>query len=92
MKEIRLDLLTIENEDQFHDFVQNALEFPHYYGRNKDAFWDCITDIFDEISFSILNYNKQSSFVTRQLDAYIYMMFLYQEKRKGHFSVHVYFN
>lgn len=92
MKEIKLDLLNIETEDQFHDFVQNKLEFPYYYGRNADAFWDCITDIFDEISFHVLNYDKQSSFVKRQIDVYIYMMFLYQEKRKGRFSIHVYFD
>jgi len=32
-------------EDDFHDEVANALQFPGYYGRNLNAFKDCMRDV-----------------------------------------------
>lgn len=29
--------------DSFHDVFQEAFEFPEFYGRNMDAFVDCLT-------------------------------------------------
>ena len=30
--------------DSLHGLLANSLGFPPYYGRNWDAFWDCVTD------------------------------------------------
>ena len=32
-------------EDDFHDEVANALQFPGYYGRNLNAFKECMGDV-----------------------------------------------
>src|SRR6185436_7352827 len=34
-----------KTEDDFHDDMSKALKFPEYYGRNLDAFNDCMTDV-----------------------------------------------
>ncbi|WP_346767010.1 barstar family protein, partial [Vibrio sp. 2-2(9)] len=39
---MRIDLVMIENESQLHELMANCLGFPDYYGKNWDAFWDCL--------------------------------------------------
>jgi ribonuclease inhibitor len=41
---VELDLTSVLSRDQLHDLLAARLGFPGYYGRNWDAFWDCITD------------------------------------------------
>tara|TARA_Y100000588_G_scaffold523_1_gene676 strand:- start:168 stop:434 length:267 start_codon:yes stop_codon:yes gene_type:complete len=41
---MRIDLIMIENENQLHDLMANCFSFPDYYGKNWDAFWDCLCD------------------------------------------------
>ncbi len=37
-----LDLSGCQYVNELHDRIEKALNFPEYYGRNLDAFWDCI--------------------------------------------------
>ncbi|TOH04642.1 ribonuclease inhibitor, partial [Vibrio parahaemolyticus] len=39
---MRIDLIMIENENQLHELMANCFGFPDYYGKNWDAFWDCL--------------------------------------------------
>ena len=39
-----LDVSGLTTSDELHDLLASRLAFPGYYGRNWDAFWDCITD------------------------------------------------
>jgi len=41
---IEVDLNTVRTPMELHVLLWNRLQFPSYYGRNWDAFWDCITD------------------------------------------------
>ncbi|WP_411107804.1 barstar family protein [Vibrio vulnificus] len=41
---MRIDLTMIENENQLHELMANFFGFPDYYGKNWDAFWDCLCD------------------------------------------------
>ncbi|EOS8324781.1 barstar family protein [Vibrio parahaemolyticus] len=41
---MRIDLIMIENENQLHELMANCFGFPDYYGKNWDAFWDCLCD------------------------------------------------
>jgi len=38
---------TIVDWESFHDVLARALRFPEYYGRNGDAFIDCLRDIVE---------------------------------------------
>ena len=40
-----LDLSGCEFVDELHQRIQNALNFPDYYGNNFDALYDCLTDL-----------------------------------------------
>lgn len=31
--------------EAMHDDIARGFDFPSYYGRNPDAFWDCINDV-----------------------------------------------
>lgn len=42
MDELNLDLIGLQSEEEFHDRAAATFDFPHYYGRNRDAFWDYI--------------------------------------------------
>lgn len=40
-----LDFSQIKNYSELHEIIKKELDFPDYYGRNWDAFWDCLTDM-----------------------------------------------
>ncbi len=39
-----IDGNVIESEMDFHNQIAKEMQFPNYYGKNLDAFWDCLTD------------------------------------------------
>lgn len=47
MPTIRIDCTTITDWDSFHDVFAQAFGFPPTYGRNLDAWIDCISDLDD---------------------------------------------
>ena len=40
-----IDFRNINHPLQVHEILKEALDFSDYYGKNWDAFWDCITDM-----------------------------------------------
>ena len=42
MKIATLDVTGCQYLDELHKRIKDALDFPDYYGKNLDAFWDCI--------------------------------------------------
>lgn len=40
-----MDASNWRSEQNFHDDVKRILEFPEYYGKNMDAFNDCLSDL-----------------------------------------------
>lgn len=45
MPTVVIDACRIHDWESFHDVFAEALHFPGYYGRNLDAWIDCMTDI-----------------------------------------------
>jgi RNAse (barnase) inhibitor barstar len=43
-----IDGLRISDWDSFHDVFKEVLGFPDFYGRNMDAWIDCMGDIHDD--------------------------------------------
>ena len=41
---ITLAVMDAASAQSLHEMLAVALRFPDYYGKNWDAFWDCITD------------------------------------------------
>lgn len=47
MPAVRLDGSRIENWTTFHDACRTAFGFPDFYGRNMDAWIDCLSGLRD---------------------------------------------
>ena len=47
MKRIPLDTAKIRDWDSFHQVFQEAMGFPEFYGRNLDAWIDCMSYLDD---------------------------------------------
>ena len=43
----KLDASAIQDWDSFHDSLQKAFGFPDFYGRNMNAWIDCMSDLDD---------------------------------------------
>ena len=48
MKKYTVDFRNVKYYLEMHDVIRESLDFPDYYGRNWDAFYDCITDMLYE--------------------------------------------
>jgi ribonuclease inhibitor len=45
MTTYEVDLTLAKSSEQLHELLEEAFGFPSYYGRNWDAFWDCIQEV-----------------------------------------------
>ncbi len=43
---IRIDVTGCKYPDLLHDILRDSFGFPNYYGKNWDAFWDYISEMF----------------------------------------------
>lgn len=84
--ERRLDLRGLKNEDDFHDRVTVTFEFPHYYGRNRDAFWDCLTDIVKPMFVRVCGLESMDASVEWGGE-YIEMIKVYSAQSEGRLFV-----
>jgi RNAse (barnase) inhibitor barstar len=50
MKIIKINTDKISDWDSFHDTFKNDFGFPNYYGRNMDAWIDCMDDFLTEVT------------------------------------------
>lgn len=50
MKKIKIDINQISNWDSFHDVFAKTFQFPDYYGRNMDAWIDCMDEFAEELT------------------------------------------
>ena len=47
MRKISIDLSQIESYEQLQDILQEKFEFPDFYGKNWNTFWDAITGLIE---------------------------------------------
>ena len=50
-----LDGNSITDRETLHDTLANSLPLPHWYGRNLDALYDCLSDIQEETEIRLLH-------------------------------------
>lgn len=84
---MKIDVTGVDSLDQFHDLVQRSLKFPPYYGRNRDAFWDCLTDIIDSTHVELVGMNSLPPGLSSEVEDYIALMKKYAATTNGVFSV-----
>ncbi|WP_223789920.1 barstar family protein [Marinicella meishanensis] len=55
MKTINIDGSKITGWESFHDTFYEEMHFPGYYGRNMDAWIDCVSEIVGDNGLLLLN-------------------------------------
>lgn len=45
MRKVILNFTGLYSREAVHEYIAQQMGFPHYYGRNLDALFDCLTDI-----------------------------------------------
>ena len=59
MNIITLDFSKIKTDDEMHQLLKDTFNFPDFYGRNWDAFWDMINDYINTpVIVKIVGLNK----------------------------------
>ncbi len=58
MKKAILDLTECKYLYEVHQRIQEALDFPDYYGKNLDALWDCLNRDCDVNFVTIIGIEK----------------------------------
>jgi RNAse (barnase) inhibitor barstar len=46
-QDVEIDLTDVATDEQLHVVLMRKLNFPDFYGRNWDAFWDTITGLVE---------------------------------------------
>ena len=54
MKQVIINGAAVSSMADIHRLLAAELNFPEWYGRNLDALHDCLTEIGEETSFTIL--------------------------------------
>ena len=62
MKEITIDCTNIPDVKAMHKALADALSFPQWYGNNYDALHDCLTDIREDTTLTLLHFAETDSF------------------------------
>ncbi len=50
---VRLDVSAISTREDLHHLISTAFAFPGYYGRNWDAFDECIRDVSTPVDIRV---------------------------------------
>lgn len=59
-----LDAQKMLTREDAHEYLQEILGLPEYYGRNLDALYDCLSDM-EEIEFEIQNVTEDNILLLR---------------------------
>ena len=62
MKEITIDCTAIVDVKSMHHALAEALSFPQWYGNNYDALHDCLTDIREDTTLTLLHFDRTDHF------------------------------
>ena len=65
---VRIDTARIRDWDSFHGVFAEAFGFPDFYGRNMDAWIDCLTYLDDPAAGMSAVHAPKGGVVTLQLD------------------------
>ena len=65
----RIDLTGIGNRADLHDRLQEALPLPVWYGRNLDAFYDCLTEQAEEWNLTFCGTGDADTVLPAYMDA-----------------------
>ena len=66
MAQYSLDLSGVKSRDDLHNLIAQVFSFPDYYGRNWDAFDECIADIGRPVSIMVTGFESLRFILPRE--------------------------
>lgn len=69
MKHITIDCRSFADKAALHKALAENLSFPHWYGHNLDALYDCLTELEEPIHLTLRNFTDPGGFRDTMLDA-----------------------
>ena len=69
MMMVTLDALRLQDKEQAHKYLHEALDFPEYYGNNLDALHDCLTEL-DDVSVEFVNAENAGGYFARVMGVF----------------------
>lgn len=63
---ITLDAARMDTRRNAHEYLQEQLDFPEYYGKNLDALYDCLTDLTD-VEVEFVNIPEEETYFNKVL-------------------------
>ena len=82
MQHFTIDLTGVTTDSQLHDRLIEGLDLPDYYGRNLDAFWDCLGDLSGDVEIVVVN-----AHLVENAGQYMDMLLEYQDSCPHRISV-----
>ena len=64
--ELLIDVSAVEGRDTLHDLIARVLNFPDYYGKNWDAFDECIRDFPPKVPIRIRGLQQLENALPRE--------------------------
>ena len=68
MKQITVDCTGLDKAG-LHQALKTALDFPHWYGNNLDALYDCLTEVSEPTELILLHFSALPGFRETFADA-----------------------
>ncbi len=64
-----LDFSNVKYYSEIHEIIKKELNFPDFYGRNWDAFWDCLTDMYgEEFNLEVIGLTKLHEALGKEIE------------------------
>lgn len=89
MRRIKLSLLEIITKEQFHNLLIDRFDLPDYYGRNLDAFLDCLRDIEGVCEIHIIGLDAVNLPLRKFINDYINVMRDFESEADGSFRLKI---
>lgn len=86
-KLIKLNFKEINSEDDFQNLLIHTFDLPYYYGKNEDAFWDCLTEYFGDETIEIQGLSSLCEPIKSSAKSYVDMLLEYENETNGVFKV-----
>jgi ribonuclease inhibitor len=88
MKLYWVDLSGIQSRDDLHERLAHVFSFPNYYGRNWDAYDECIADVAPPVSIVVTGFERLRFILPREAKLFVDCLRCAAEKaRPGEFAI-----
>ena len=83
MKTLFIDGEKIKDIGELYDLFSKELDFPKYFGRNLDALYDCLHDVYYECGLIIVNRDQLETALERKAKVFFSVLSMITDEKKN---------